>query len=50
MLAAAGLGQYPDLHSCAESFVKRRALALSDGAKYIFYENKFKRYCDRFKN
>jgi sugar (pentulose or hexulose) kinase len=52
MTAAAGLGLYPDLHSCLKSgdFVKRRQLDLQDKRQYEFYEDKFNRYCDKFKN
>lgn len=49
MLAAVGEKQYSDLNSCAKSFVKRINLDLSDSGQYEFYEEKYKKYCGKFK-
>ena len=49
MTAAVGLGIYADLQFCAKIFVKQKKAELSDIRQYEFYEDKFKRYCDRFK-
>ena len=48
MIAAAGLGIYPNLQSCAEKFVKRETLELTDAGQYGFYEKKYKRYLEKF--
>lgn len=49
MTAAVGLGLYQNLQSCAKRFVKRKTLELSNNGQYEFYENKFKRYCEKFR-
>jgi xylulokinase len=50
MMAAVGMGLYPDLPSCASEYVKRRRIELPDIGVKEFYEDKFNRYRNKMKN
>ena len=48
ILAAVGLGIYKNLEECVLNFVKREKLELTNKRKYVFYEDKFNKYREKF--